>query len=520
MAAHIPSSVLRRCRLVKGLKLLSRGKVRDIYGLPRHPGKLLVVATDRISIFDFVLNALVPRKGYVLTAMNIFWRQLINPFCANDLVAFGAAIDKYLPKPLRGNIDLQCRATVVRKIEIIPVECVVRGFLTGSGWEAYQQQDRTVCGHKLPPGLQNGSRLPFPIFTPTTKADSGHDMPLDGLKLGRYLFTKCSREMLGSKNNAEHLTKCEELAQRLERLSLQLYQFGAQFALERGLILADTKFEFGLGPGGHLDIILGDEVLTPDSSRYWDAAAWAKAQREGKLPPSLDKQSVRNWGKQVGIDRRKPDIPNDVAYVHRQPVTNEVIASTTKLYRYTFWRLPVSKLEQFQRFVMNVKVNEPRVNITVLLGSESDQPVVDPILKGFAQNIHAPRFGKLKRHICSCDRNPAELRQFLAGVKDTVLIGVAGLSARLPSAAVAELNQLGKFDIPVIGVGLLGSTADATDAARLAIEQIPGKPVVLNRDGRAFMGSEGLCEALFVACDSEFLPRTPVNKPANFKLPL
>src|SRR3989344_5586687 len=183
--ANIPQAILERCPPLPGLELLSRGKVRDIYELPDHPDKLLVVASDRISIFDFVLNALVPGKGSVLNALNVFWRQQIASFTDHDLVASGPAIDAYVPEPMRGYVVNQCRVTVVRKVRIIPVECVARGYLTGSGWDSYQKNG-TVCGHKLPAGLQNGSRLPFPIFTPSTKADIGHDTAIDVSDLAKH----------------------------------------------------------------------------------------------------------------------------------------------------------------------------------------------------------------------------------------------------------------------------------------------------------------------------------------------
>ena len=511
--ANIPQAILECCPPSRCLNPPSRGKVRDIYELPDHPDKLLVVASDRISIFDFVLNALVPDKGSVLNALNVFWRQQIASFTNHDLMASGSAIDEYLPESLRGNADLQCRAVVVKKLRIVPVECVARGYLTGSGWDSYQKNG-TVCGHKLPAGLQNGSRLPFPIFTPSTKADVGHDEHLNALTLGDYLADGCLNP-LSTRDELEKLANNRQLAGRLERLTLQLYEFGAQYARDRGLILVDTKFEFGLDEQGNL--VLADEVLTPDSSRYWDAAAWEKARAKGELPPSLDKQYVRDWGTKLGINWRDTGSDHDLAWVHERIVPDDIIAKTTQLFRYIFWRPTGMKLEQIQREILGVAVEPRPVRVDIMLGSQSDlgNPEVEDAFRVLSS--HPDANGNTTRvHVCSCHRNPEALRAYaeqLTGVD--VVVACAGKAAMLPGSLAGWLDHFGKTHIPVIGVGLPDKNLIATAAAKLAIEELPGQPVVLQPDGRAYSSVYQACRA---ATGHEFLPRQPEVKPAAFNV--
>jgi phosphoribosylaminoimidazole-succinocarboxamide synthase len=265
------------------------GKVRDSYDLPGHPDLMLVVVSNRISIFDFVLNAIVPFKGEILNAMSIFWmKSVIEQICKTDLVAFGIYIDGYLPEHLRGNADLQRRAVVVKKLTPPDVEDIVRIHLTGSGWKSYQK-DSTVCGHRLPNGLKDGSLLPYPIYAPTTKAVEGHDEHISADSVaGKYGVFR-------------------------ERLALQVAGAVANFARQKGIILADTKFEIAVDPA-NADLVLADEKATPDSSRFWDAIAWQKAMKTGKLPPSFDKQFVRDWLETSGWNKQlpAPKVPTDI----------------------------------------------------------------------------------------------------------------------------------------------------------------------------------------------------------------
>ncbi len=261
---------------VSDLPLLTSGKVRDMYAFGDN---ILMVASDRISTYDVVHPTLIPDKGKVLTGISVFWFRLTDQIVPNHLLAAAVPV----PTDLRG------RGLIVKSLEMLPVECVVRGYLTGSGWKDYQATG-AVCGIELPPGLQESERLPTPIFTPATKAELGeHDENIDF-------------------DGAVAAVGDRALVERLRDVSLALYEKAAAHAQERGIILADTKFEFGLDPGGRLT--LADEVLTPDSSRFWPADGYAP----GRPQPSFDKQYVRDWATTTGWDRTPPApaIPDEV----------------------------------------------------------------------------------------------------------------------------------------------------------------------------------------------------------------
>jgi phosphoribosylaminoimidazole-succinocarboxamide synthase len=265
------------------LPLLHRGKVRDTYELS-HDDLLLMVATDRISAFDVVLPTPIPDKGKVLTQLSIYWFSQTHSFQENHLVS-GMVPD--LPGNLKHRRDeLAGRFMIVRRAKRIDFECVVRGYLSGSAWKEYKETGK-VSGIALPKGLVESQKLPEPIFTPATKAETGHDENVSYAKMSRAIGKK--------------------LAEQVRDASLQLYTFAAEMAEKRGLILADTKFEFGL-VGDRL--ILIDEALTPDSSRYWDRARW----QPGSTPPSFDKQYVRDWLDRSGWDKKEPgpELPDDV----------------------------------------------------------------------------------------------------------------------------------------------------------------------------------------------------------------
>lgn len=262
------------------LTLAAQGKVRDIYELD---DRLLLVASDRISTYDVVHPTPIPDKGKVLTGISAFWFDLTEDVVPNHVISYTDVPD-----------EVKGRATLVQKLEMFPVECVVRGYITGSGWKDYQQTG-TVCGIELPSGLQESEQLPEPIFTPSTKALEGHDENVD--------FDKAA-EILGDR----------EALEELKRLTLAVYKRGAEHARERGIILADTKFEFGRDENGN--IVLGDEVMTPDSSRFWPADTY----EPGKGQPSFDKQYVRDWAAGSGWDKTPPApaIPDDVVEGTRQ----------------------------------------------------------------------------------------------------------------------------------------------------------------------------------------------------------
>jgi len=266
---------LRHVTTLAALPLLATGKVREMYDLG---DRILMVASDRISTYDVVHPTPIPDKGKVLTALSVFWFEQSGSLVPNHLVSIADGV----PEEVRG------RALAVRKLEMVPVECVVRGYITGSGWKDYQATG-AVAGIALPPGLQESEKLPEPIFTPSTKADVGHDETID--------FDRAA-EIAGDRG----------LMEELRDLSIALYSFAAEHAAERGVILADTKFEFGRDADGVLRV--GDEVLTPDSSRFWPADTY----EVGKPQPSFDKQYVRDWASGTGWDKKPPApaIPDDV----------------------------------------------------------------------------------------------------------------------------------------------------------------------------------------------------------------
>jgi len=270
------------------LKLFSRGKVRDTYELGAD--RLLMVATDRISAFDRVLPNGIPDRGKVLTQLSIFWFSQTHAFQENHLVS-GMVPD--LPATLRDRRgELAGRFMIVRKAKRIDFECVVRGYLAGSAWKEYQDS-RTLAGEEMPPGLRESERLAYPTFSPATKAASGHDENIT--------FAQLKKE-LG-----------DELATKLRDASMELYKFASTLAERRGLILADTKFEFGLIDD---DLVLIDEALTPDSSRYWEAATY----QIGTPPQSYDKQFVRDWLLRSGWDKESepPPLPDDIVAQTRE----------------------------------------------------------------------------------------------------------------------------------------------------------------------------------------------------------
>jgi phosphoribosylaminoimidazole-succinocarboxamide synthase len=260
------------------LSLIASGKVREMYAPPGPEAQLLMVASDRISTYDAVHPTPIPEKGRVLTGLSVFWFEKTSQIVANHLISATEGV----PEEARG------RALLVRRLEMLPVECVVRGYITGSGWKDYQATG-AVSGIALPPGLQESEQLPEPIFTPSTKADVGHDETID--------FDRAA-ELVGDR----------ALMERVRDVSIELYSFAASHARRHGVILADTKFEFGLDEDREL--VVGDEVLTPDSSRYWPADGY----EVGHGQPSFDKQYVRDWATASGWDKLPPapEIPEDV----------------------------------------------------------------------------------------------------------------------------------------------------------------------------------------------------------------
>lgn len=278
------------------LPLKGRGKVRDIYDLG---DSLLFIATDRISAFDCVLGSGIPCKGRVLTQMSLFWFEFLKPVIRSHLLT--ASTREY---PMRLGLRramLEGRSMLVQKAQMLPVECVARGYLAGSGWKEYQSKGK-ICAIPLPPGLQEGDRLPEPIFTPATKAQSGHDINVPF----RYVAN-----LLGV-----------DLAGQLRDLTLEIYQRAASYSAERGILLADTKLEFGFVND---DLVLADEALTPDSSRYWPADSY----KPGQPQLSFDKQYVRDYLESIGWNKQPP----------APPLPEEVVTKTSEKYQEAYARL-------------------------------------------------------------------------------------------------------------------------------------------------------------------------------------
>jgi phosphoribosylaminoimidazole-succinocarboxamide synthase len=286
-------------------RLRARGKVRDLF--EAGDGELLLVATDRISAFDVVLPTPIPEKGRVLTALSEMWFGRTSDIVANHLLTVDPA---EFPEPFRSDRELAGRATLARRADVVPVECVARGYLSGSGWQQYRETG-AVCGVGLPPGLRESDRLPEPIFTPSTKAAEGHDLPL-------------------TIDQAEELVG-RGLARRLEELTLTVYERIAGVAEEHGVLVADTKFEFGFAEG---ELLLIDEVGTPDSSRFWPADEY----RPGGPQPSFDKQYVRDWLDARGWDHEPP----------APALPESVVEQTALRYREAYERLSGEPFEIYR----------------------------------------------------------------------------------------------------------------------------------------------------------------------------
>jgi phosphoribosylaminoimidazole-succinocarboxamide synthase len=282
------------------LPLLASGKVREIYDLGE---QLLLVASDRISTYDVVHPTAIPGKGDVLTGLSTFWFERTGAIVPNHLLSVTGGV----PAEVRG------RGMMVRKLRMLPVECVVRGYLSGSGWKDYQRTGQ-VCGIALPAGLRESDRLPSPIFTPSTKASQGHDENIDLEAAGAILGDRA-------------------LARRLRDASIAVYEHATEHARARGIILADTKFEFGFDAEGELT--LGDEVCTPDSSRFWPAAEY----EPGRAQPSFDKQFVRDWASSTGWDREPP----------APAIPQEVVARTREKYVEAYERITGLPFEDWLR---------------------------------------------------------------------------------------------------------------------------------------------------------------------------
>jgi len=283
-----------------GLNLLHRGKVRDLYAIPGHDDKLLMIATDRISAYDVVMADPIPDKGKVLTRLSLFWFDLLGDIVPNHLIS--AEVDDY-PEVCRPHRDqLEGRSMLVRRTRVLPIECIVRGYLSGSFWQAYIK-DPNVCGFQLPPGMRESDKFPRPLFTPSTKAELGtHD---ENISLARM------KEIIGA-----------ELAERVADVCVRLYEKAADYARDKGIIIADTKFEMGLAGD---ELLLIDEVLTPDSSRFWPLDEY----QPGRGQPSFDKQFLRDYLSSLDWNKQPPP----------PPLPGEILTKTRARYEEALRRL-------------------------------------------------------------------------------------------------------------------------------------------------------------------------------------
>jgi phosphoribosylaminoimidazole-succinocarboxamide synthase len=292
------------------LPRVASGKVREVFDASPSGGggELLMVATDRISVFDVVLPTPIPDKGAVLNGLSVFWFGRTRHIVPNHMVSWKLS---EFPEGMRSP-ELAGRSMLVKSAEMVPLECVVRGYITGTGWKDYKATGE-VCGHKLPEGLLEAQRLPEPLFTPSTKALSGHDQNV-------------------SVDEAKSIVGDAGLVDRIAWISIRLYEEARDYAAARGIILADTKYEFGLIDG---ELVVGDELFTPDSSRYWPADEW----EPGTNPPSFDKQYVRDFAETTGWDKTDPgpELPDDV------------VAGTTRRYREAYEKITGQSFDEYVR---------------------------------------------------------------------------------------------------------------------------------------------------------------------------
>lgn len=470
--------------ILEGLKLLNRGKVRDTYDLGS--GLLLSVATDAVSIFDHTLNAVIPGKGIILTAMTHFWMTKLEEaeVCKTHLVAAGSAIDHYLPDNLRGNVDLQSRALVVKQLHMVPIEFIARGYLTGSALKEYQATGK-VFGVPFPKGLHDGDKLPFVFDTPTTKEVEGHDLPMDAKEV-RAKYPEETKTLLA------------------------VYEFVRDLAEKHGIIFADTKLEFGRDEEGQL--VLGDEVATPDSSRFWSAEAWRASRKDEnrKAPPPYDKQLVRNWGIEVGVNNLDPLSPKDVKKVHGMSVPDDLIIATSEMYRYIFWLITGRMIDSYLTSVLKIKLKVTGRKLALILGSKSDFKEAEMAIAVAKKYVNNGFLRELNIHVLSCHRNPLDLVEFTKQgcFGADVVVAVGGKAFALPGVLDAHLHANG-WRVPVIGVAFGQHGSEELLAAELSISQIPGRPVLMDEKISVYCNSAGLLKAIARAAFSEMPPGLP-----------
>jgi phosphoribosylaminoimidazole-succinocarboxamide synthase len=473
---------------------INRGKIADSYDVIEN--NLLTYRSDGVSIFDHVLDCLVPQKGMVLTAMSHYSLKLLEQYgVKTHLVAAGAEINRFLPERLRGDTAIQSRSLVVRKLIMDDAEFIARSCFvkSSSSFRGYNiETGGEICGHALPPGLQDGDPLPFILDTPTTKAKVGHDEALPASEM-RLKFPE----------------------QTL--LLLETFQIMSRHGEERGIKLVDTKLEFGRDYSG--TVRLADETYTPDSSRFLSLALWllGRIGEKRSMPPPWDKQFVRAWGLEHGINNLRPENPDDVAKVHALQVPAHLIEMTTQIYRYICWRWTGRTLENYMIERLGVPLERPKKKVAIIFGSESDIPTI----RAFAAPTAWSNFagGKPEVHVISCHRNPDLLRQYARDCKDDVIIAAGGKAFAMPGILDAFLHAEGKH-IPVIGVALGQPNSDSLKAAELSISDLPGEPVLMDElSGKVYSGPEGFLEAIRRVAFGELPPKkSRTERPAKLRI--
>lgn len=480
--------------IIQGLELLNRGKVRDTYKIDDK--RLLVVATDAVSIFDHVLNALIPEKGIVLNLLSHFWFTMLADYgIKTHMMHTGVEMADFLPDRYRNDSELLSRSMIVHKLNMKQYEFIARGFITGSGLKAYQQNG-SICGHRLPTGLLDGDKLPFNLDTPTTKADVGHDEHVEAEKIRKQFPGETY-------------------------LLLQLFQIVSSYLSQRGIIIADTKLEFGSFRGS-LQPILADEVFTPDSSRFWEKSVWESlnALRKGKIPPPIDKQVVRKFGLSLGINKRKPELAEDVAWVHAQTIPNDLIAITAQTYRYIFWRITGLTIENYAKN-LGIDCKPKKKKVAIILGSVNDVHYINNVMQ--IREAEDYNLDSVEIHVISCHRNPNELRSYVENGCNgaDVIVAAGGKAFALPGVLDALIAASGRH-IPVIGVALGEPNSKALQAAVLSIDELPGQPVVMDEiSKKVYQGPQGLSDALVRIALGELPPQiVRERKPAEFDISL
>lgn len=488
----------------RGMKLVNRGKVRDTYLLPdkKH---LLMVTTDAISIFDIVLNSLIPYKGIILNLMSHFWFKLLASVgFESHMVAAGTAIDKFLPASLRGDTDLRARAMVVKKLTMREFEMIYRNVLTGSGLKDYLATEK-ICGYPLPPGLQDGDLLlRRPLFTPSTKEESGHDLNIDAATVrDKYPLDA----MLG----------------------LEIISFATEYAKSCGILIADTKFEFGIDENGI--ICLGDEVLSPDSSRFWPYTEWEKGRLKTKrsAPSSFDKQPIRNAGKELGIHLLNNTSLNDLQKAWGWKLPRQLTEATTQSYRYIFWRLTGMTVEDYAREKLGVTLPVRRKNVLLLLGSESDlsESLKQEIVTARVNYVQSGKLSDIRVVAnFSCHRQTVAMMSFARGRSKVLpladvdyIIAGAGMAAALPGMLDASLSHYGN-EKPVIGLAFGQEGSEDMLAAQLSISRLPGQHVIFDEiNGKVYSNADGFKQAIERIAYGEFPPPKPrAKKEINYDI--